>query len=178
MIINAPQADLVQWLCYRIGYNPTKHMTAIGEYDPARDLITGVVGYDGWSKNAVEMHAAGDGNWLSREMLYRVFHYPFVSAGVNVIFCRVDASDEATLEFDRKVGFVEQCRLRGGSDDGDMVILAMYKGDCKWLKVRHNHLEKTAMDTTNYRVKPTTGERPNTLLPLDGPGFSRTLSIR
>lgn len=101
-------------------------------------LIAGVL-YDGYEENArVSTHAAGIGkHWLNREYLWVIFDYPFNQLNVNVIVNTVSSTNQASMRFTEHLGFKEVARIEGGACDGDLIIYALYKKDCKWIRNKH-----------------------------------------
>lgn len=138
VFLTEPQDALRAWLIERIGYTPTPHMICMGNYNADTEKLAGVVGFDNWSGASVEMHVAGDcPGWCNRELLFKVFAYPFLQGGLNVAIIRVSSGNAGSLKFVKKVGFKEQCRIPNAWDGGyDMVILAMQKDECRWLDIR------------------------------------------
>ena len=140
-----PQHALIAWLCERIQLVPTPHIQCIGQWDNEKEELVGVVGYDNWNDQAVEIHVAGSHpHWINKEMLYRAFYYPFVLADRKVLIGKVSSENKSTLEFDKKLGFKEMCRIPNGASDGDMVVLAMQRDECRWLKLAKRHFKKAA----------------------------------
>lgn len=110
------------------------HYEAIGLEHQGR-LIAGVL-YDGYEQDArVSSHAAGIGkNWLNREYLWVIFDYPFNQLNVNVMINTVSSSNKDSMRFTEHLGFKEVARIEGGACDGDLIIYALYKKDCKWIR--------------------------------------------
>ena len=113
--------------------------------DPSNDQIVtrvkdgkvlGGVIYSGWTGygGSVELHICGiDPHWISRDLIYVCFDYPFNQLRVKKIWGRVPASNTTALDLDRKFGMVEEHRLKDVFPDGDLIILSMYRAQCKWL---------------------------------------------
>ena len=140
IVLTDPQDALCSWLCERITYVPTPNMVVFGQYNVAKKRIIGAVGYDNWAINSVEMHCAGEGRWVTRELIYKSFQYPFIRGGVKVVIARVGGDNAKALKFNTHMGFKEQCRIPNAWDgDTDLVILAMQKTDCKWLDLAAMH---------------------------------------
>ena len=118
MLITEPQRALIYWLCERIGYVPTVEMTCIGQWDNVTEELIGVVGYDGFSENMVEMHSAGEPGryWLTKELVFRAFDVPFNGFGVKVVTSRVSTGNPRAIKFNKGLGFKEQCRIPDGAD--------------------------------------------------------------
>lgn len=135
MLISEPQLALSYWLCDRIGLTPTRDLMCIGQWDNDIEEIIGVVGFDGWSKSMVEMHSAGEPGryWLTKELLHKAFTFPFFGHGVNVVISRVSTGNPRAVKFNKGLGFKQQCLIKDGAEDGDLIIFAMHKADCRWL---------------------------------------------
>lgn len=133
MIQTAHQQILAHWLCERIGYMPTPHLRCIANV--SRDgKILGVVGFDGWNGASCQMHVAGEGNWVSRELIRAVFDYVFKTAGLKVVLGLVPSNNERALKFDKHVGFRQVARIDGAHPDGALVVLELRREDCRYLR--------------------------------------------
>ena len=97
-------------------------------------IIAGVI-YDGYEIGArISMHCAGIGRkWLTREFLRFAFEYPFNQLNVNVIINTVSSNNKDSMRFTEHCGFKQVARFEGGASDGDLIIYALYKKDCKWI---------------------------------------------
>jgi len=136
MIQTTHQAALARWLCERIGYMPTPYIRCIGNVS-SDGRILGVVGFDSWNGASCQMHVAGEGNWLTRELLDATFDYVFNVADLNVVLGLVPASNAKALRFDRHVGFAEVARIKDGTPEGDLVILELRRENCRYLRKEH-----------------------------------------
>lgn len=112
-------------------------------YDPRNDtciarfvegeLVGGVV-YSSYTGRSCELHVAGfRKRWVNRSLLWVTFAYPFLQLNLEKIFARVQASNEAALQFDLNIGFEVEATLKDVYQDGDMYILSMRKEDCRHL---------------------------------------------
>ena len=134
MIMFKPQQALGIWLCHRIQLVPTRNLIVIANYSEDEKKILGAVGFDNWTTQSVEIHAAGEGNWITRELIWKVFAYAFESGGVKVILARVSSTNQKSLNFCKRFGFEEAARIPDAADDGDLVIMQLRKENCRWLK--------------------------------------------
>lgn len=103
------------------------------------ELIAGIA-YDTFTGRNIFMHVAAlpGKNWVTRELLWHAFNYPFNVAGVERITGPVRETNLAAVRFDTHLGFVEECRLRGAEQDGsDTIMFVMWKNDCRYLGARH-----------------------------------------
>lgn len=99
--------------------------------------LAGGVTYTGYTKASIYMHVAGFlPGWGSRDLLWTVFHYPFVQLGCSKVFGEIRADRPQMLEFALKLGYHVEARLEGRFPDCDALILAMRREDCRWLKLR------------------------------------------
>jgi RimJ/RimL family protein N-acetyltransferase len=97
-------------------------------------IVAGVV-YDNFDGDRCFMHCASDAHyWLTKDFLWYVFDYPFNQLGMEVIVVFVSSNNEKALKMNKHLGFKEECRIKHGFKDGDMVILSMYKNECKYLR--------------------------------------------
>jgi RimJ/RimL family protein N-acetyltransferase len=134
-----------------IVFNDVEHGVLIAkesnfmEYNPLWDrcfsvvrdnrLLGGVIltRYTG-EGGSIAMHVAGfNPRWLNRDFIWAVFHYAFEGLKVNKVFGEVPASNRKALQFDQKLGFKVEGLIRDVFPDGHLYLLAMYKGDCRWL---------------------------------------------
>ncbi len=143
MLIVEPQGVIKHWLCDQIGYIPTAEFICIGQFDEMKQDLIGAIGYDGWSENMVEMHSAGTPGsyWLTKEFLFKCFHFPFIVHGREIVTSRVSTGNPVAVKMNLQAGFTEQCRIKGGADDGDLIIFTMYRAECKWLRMEKLYKE-------------------------------------
>lgn len=136
MVFSDHQELLARWLCERIGLMPTPHLRCIGNVN--RDgKILGVVGFDGWNGASCQMHVAGEGNWINRDLIRATFDYAFNVAGLKVVLGLVPSGNDKALRFDKHIGFTEIARIKGGHPDGALVILELRRENCRYLRNEH-----------------------------------------
>jgi hypothetical protein len=112
---------------FRVGFDVCVSVTSEG------NLLGGVV-FDGYLERSIQMHVASfSPTWLSRDFLWAAFDYPFNQLGVEVIFGPIASTNAHALRFDHKIGFTEHTRLLGAVPGGDLIILSMYRHECRWL---------------------------------------------
>lgn len=117
---------------------------AIGRLSPFTGKLMGVVGYNGFCGQVCCIHMAGDGNWISRELLKTAFHYPFRQVGVVQLFGYAAADNYRALKLNKHLGFEVIHRVRNGWSSGvDLVVHGMTADKCRWLnmKERRNELK-------------------------------------
>jgi RimJ/RimL family protein N-acetyltransferase len=117
-----------------ISFNPVTDITIARSENG--ELLGGVIFKD-YTGRSITIHvAAFNPRWINPDMLWITFHYPFEQLGVQKIFGQVCVKNSRALEFDRKLGFKEEAIIRDVYPDGDMILLGMYRDDCRFLKMQ------------------------------------------
>lgn len=99
------------------------------------DDVTVAVGYNGFIGRTCCMHVVIDRpESFTRKILREAFEYPFVRCGCEAVIGLVDSVNEAAVEFDKRIGFVEVARIAHAGLEGDLVILRMLRSECRWLR--------------------------------------------
>lgn len=97
--------------------------------------ILGVVVYNNFTEHNCELSVASvSPRFLSKSFLRAVFHYPFITAGKRRITAIIEDGNEAALTLDRRLGFVEEARLKGWYGDKDGIVLRMLREECNALE--------------------------------------------
>ena len=136
MIVTAQQHELKEWLCERIGLVATPALMCIGR-ENSEGRLMGVVGFDGYNGASFQMHSAGEGNWVSRDMLYACFHYPFVACDVSMLIGLVPSGNVHAAKFNAKLGFRTEYILQEAHPDGALLVMTMLRKDCRFLRKHH-----------------------------------------
>jgi hypothetical protein len=136
---------MASWLCRRVGLTPTPAIQCIGRLD-AKGHLMGVVGYDGFNGASVQMHVAGEGNWISRELLWVAFDYPFNVMECNVVLGLIPSGNKDALKLNEHLGFQIDTVIPHAHPDGALIVMAMYRQGCKWLKNHKYWREKHASE--------------------------------
>jgi RimJ/RimL family protein N-acetyltransferase len=137
VIVTAHQDILASWLCKRIELMPTPHIRCIGRVSSDGRTLMAVIGFDGYNGASVQMHVAGEGNWVNREILRAVFDYPFNQMKCNVVLGLVPSGNKAAIRFNEHLGFKLENELHGAHPDGSLLLMTMRRGECRWMGVRH-----------------------------------------
>lgn len=99
------------------------------------DRLLGGVIFQGYKGASIGIHVAGfDPRWLDRDMLWIAFAYPFIQLGVTKLFGQIPSDNRKALDFNRKLGFIEEVRISGVYPDADLVVMSMTREQCRWLK--------------------------------------------
>jgi hypothetical protein len=124
------------WLVRMMNHPLPEETVCIGQEIDGN--LVAVVGYCSFMPNACQMHIAAvdEVNWMSRDLLWAAFDYPFNVLGVKVILGQICGSNEDALKLNRHLGFKVVAEISDAHMDGDLVIMAMRKEDCRWLNIR------------------------------------------
>ena len=134
-VVTDNQEYMRAWLGRQINEVLPENATCIGQ-EKDGNLIA-VIGYCGFQAKSCMMHCAAiDENWISKDLLWASFDYPFNQLGVKVILATVSSENEEALKLDRHLGFKDKAYIEDAHVDGDLVILAMRREDCRWLDIK------------------------------------------
>lgn len=93
--------------------------------------------YQNYTGRSIGIHVTGlKPNWISRDLLWVCFHYPFVQLGCEYIFGQAPTFNLKALAFNRKMGFKEITRIENVFPEGDLVVFRMHKDECRYLMPR------------------------------------------
>lgn len=134
LIDSISQAELAAWLCGRLGMAHTSDLVCIGNRGADGEII-GVVGYEGFNGASIQMHTAGEGNWLTRQFLWAIFHYPFVVCKAKVAIAPVASNNARALRLNERVGFVVEHVIADGHPDGDLILMTMRPSACRFVEL-------------------------------------------
>lgn len=134
MIVRAAPSEHFGWMLSRIGYAPTAGFKAIEAIDYS-GAIAGMIGYDNWTPNSVNMHVFLERPIAWRALVRPAFEYPFLQAGKEYVLGLLPASRSKVVKFLSRLGFREQARIRDGFAKGDdLIFSALHRDDCPVLR--------------------------------------------
>lgn len=130
------QQYLGNWLVRMMNHPLPLETVCIGQEIDGN--LVAVVGYCSFMPKACQMHIAAvdEVNWMSKDLLWAAFDYPFNKLRVSVILGQVCADNESALKLNRHLGFKELITIKDAHIDGDLVIMEMRREDCKWLNLQ------------------------------------------
>jgi RimJ/RimL family protein N-acetyltransferase len=129
------QEELRGWIAGVLGTQFGKETMCIGQEIDRK--VMAVIAYTNFQENSCCMHVASIvPNWISRDLLWAAFDYPFNSLKVKVILAAVASTNKEALKLDRHLGFVDKAYIEDAHIDGDLVILAMRRENCRWLDIK------------------------------------------
>lgn len=118
-------------------YNPETDAT-IGVVDDEKtgdSWVRGGVIYTSYTTSAIWMHVAGrDETWITKEMLWAAFHYPFTQLGCQRVYGMVEEANLPALNFDLKLGFQVLTALPYLFASGPGLVVFMDRETCRWHK--------------------------------------------
>jgi len=130
------QRYMGDWLVRMMNHPLPEETVCIGQEIDGN--LVAVVGYCSFMPNACQMHIAAvdEVNWMSRDLLWAAFDYPFNKLGVKVILGQICGSNEDAIRLNRHLGFKVVAEIPDAHMDGDLVIMAMKKEECRFLNIR------------------------------------------
>lgn len=149
MIVTERQDILGTWLCQRIGLIPSTDLVCIGNLG-SESRIIGVVGFEGFNGASVRMHSAGEGNWVTRDLLFASFDYPFNRCKLNMVIGLIPSGNVQAIKFNTNLGFRTVLELPGAHPDGSLVVMTMERRECRFLE-RKKH-GRQIESTTSARL--------------------------
>lgn len=134
MRVEAAELRDLEWLVERTKCAVTRGMRAIKAVD-ASGRIRGMVGYDGWTENAVTAHMAVDTAIAWRALIPACFEYPFLECGREVMLGIIPADNVKSWGMASSLGFRIVHRVRDGWAKGvELLLLELRRDDCRFLR--------------------------------------------
>jgi len=134
-VVTDNQEHLKGWITGVLGMQFSPYATFIGQEIDGE--VKAVVAFDNVLDKSCMMHTAAIvPNWISKDLLWACFDYPFNILKVKVILASVASTNTEALRLDRHLGFVDKAYIEDAHIDGDLVILAMRRENCRWLDIK------------------------------------------
>jgi len=131
---------LSEFLRHYAGVQPSADLICMGWVTEEKKLVI-VVGFGGYLGKVAQIHVAYAPGWhfTPRALLGAVFRYAFQTEGREMLLGILNSRNEKAMRLDLHLGFREIFRLHGMHDDGgDLVVLAMTKDECRYLKEQND----------------------------------------
>lgn len=97
--------------------------------------ILGVAVFSRFMPYNVELSVASiTPTFLTRGLLDVVFHYAFITAKKRRITAVIEDGNINAINMDKRLGFIEEGRLKNWYGDKDGIILRMLREECRWIK--------------------------------------------
>jgi RimJ/RimL family protein N-acetyltransferase len=124
---------VAEYLIKKKAGNEFTNFQSIG-FEKNGELVGGVI-YDSYEAGyRCTISAAGEVGWLTRRTLSYIFDYPFNQLKVKVMTATAFSGNKASCRVLEGIGFKEKARIPECSANGDLVIYAIYREDCIYLK--------------------------------------------
>lgn len=132
-IINGP--SVISWVAERLENTFfSERSVAIG-FQRNDKLVAGVV-YENWNYRSIGASIVIDG-LITSGFLAAMFHYPFIVCQVDKIIAQVSDDNTKSKTLIRKMGFVEEARIKEACVNGDMVLYTLPRNTCRFLEDRY-----------------------------------------
>lgn len=100
------------------------------------ELRGGVI-YQRFNGVSAVIHVVGAHRyWMNRDLIWVTFHYPFVQLKLKKLIGLVDSTNQPALDFNDRMGFTEEARIKDAVAFGDLLLMSMTKEQCRWLNIR------------------------------------------
>ena len=127
------QSQLRDWLSEVGKFEYPQETACIGQEKDGK--LIAVLGYNNLTPNSCQIHVAStDVYWLNKDLLFAIFDYPFNKLGVKVILAPIYKGNNKSLNLCRKLGFEQVADIPYGHPEGDLIVVAMKRNQCKWLQ--------------------------------------------
>jgi len=134
-VVTDNQDQLRGWITGVLGVQFSPYATFIGQEIDGE--VKAVVAFDNILDKSCEMHTAAIvPNWISKDLLWACFDYPFNILKVKVILATVASTNTEALKLDRHLGFVDKAYIEDAHIDGDLVILVISLQNWRWLDIK------------------------------------------
>lgn len=97
--------------------------------------LLGAVVYDGFTPYDCNIHLAiDDRRCVTRQVLRKVFEYPFTQLKLDRVTALIPASNSVAVDFDERIGFTFEGFKRRALAGEDELIYGMLKTECRWIR--------------------------------------------
>lgn len=110
----------------------------IGLMDKHAGIVAATM-YTDWNKANVVAHIAAahpERNWMTREFLWYIFHYPFEQLKARRLTAPVYSDNVRCLRLVEAMGFKFEACLDNAAPNGDILLFRMLADECRWLKLK------------------------------------------
>ena len=133
MRVEAGGPAALEWIRERTQCALTPHATCIQAVDD-KGRIRGVLAFDNWTVNAVQVHQAVDAPIIWRHLIGPAIDYAYRQCGKGLLVGVTPGSNKRACDMAKRMGMREAHRIRDGWAVGeDMVVFEMRREECRWL---------------------------------------------
>jgi len=101
--------------------------------------LHGVIVFDSFTTTGCWVSVVSDGGrkWITRELIIKVFAYPFIQLGYPRLNSFVSVNNADAIRFNEHFGFQREGILREAGEQGeDLIVYGMLRRECRWLPER------------------------------------------
>ena len=128
---------MLAWATLRGGIKFRDDASAIGVRSD--EGLHGVVVFDSFTTTGCWVSVVSDGGrkWITRELIIRVFAYPFIQLDYPRLNSFVSVNNADAIRFNEHFGFQREGILREAGEQGeDLIVYGMLRRECRWLPER------------------------------------------
>lgn len=136
-VVYSPTDEMLAWATVRGGIKFRDDAAAIGVRSD--DALHGVVVFDSFTTTGCWVSVVSDGGrkWITRELIIKVFAYPFIQLGYPRLNSFVSVNNADAIRFNEHFGFKREGILREAGEQGeDLIVYGMLRRECRWLPER------------------------------------------
>lgn len=135
LITTDNQDELRAWIERVLFQKMPADATFIGQKKD--DVLVACIAYCNFTDKACGMHIGSMGeHWMSKNLLWAAFDYPFNKLKKSVIVVTLEASNEDAVRLNRHLGFSVETVIKDAHEHGDLMIMSMRAENCKWLALK------------------------------------------
>jgi RimJ/RimL family protein N-acetyltransferase len=112
------------------------------------DELMGGILYTSFTGESVFMHACSwDEHWLSRDLLWIAFDFPFRQMHVARVFAPVPEDNWKARRLDENLGFRYVNRVKGVfANNVDCLLMCMERHECRFLNLKPRHIRSNRLE--------------------------------
>ena len=136
-VVYSPTNEMLGWATDRGGIKFRDDAAAIGVRSD--EGLHGVVVFDSFTTTGCWVSVVSDGGrkWITRELIIRVFAYPFIQLDYPRLNSFVSVNNADAIRFNEHFGFQREGVLREAGEKGeDLIVYGMLRRECRWLPQR------------------------------------------
>jgi RimJ/RimL family protein N-acetyltransferase len=136
-IVYGEDDRFLRWIEARVDAKFPKDAVAFGLEKDGE--ILAAYAYDNYTNHSICMHvAAVEGkNWLTKELLWRSFAYPFLQLNCHRVTALVKENNVQCRKFVENHGFTQEGILRENfPDKSNMIVYGLLKDECRFLRIK------------------------------------------
>ncbi|MFB0692959.1 GNAT family N-acetyltransferase [Agrobacterium pusense] len=136
-VVYSPTDEMLAWATDRGGIKFRDDAAAIGLRSDQG--LHGVIVFDSFTTTGCWVSVVSDGGrkWITRELIIKVFAYPFIQLGYPRLNSFVSVNNADAIRFNEHFGFQREGIMREAGEHGeDLIVYGMLRRECRWLPER------------------------------------------